>query len=908
MAALSMENCKVTNSVLLRVLGGVAAATLLDESSYEPLTRCFACGVPMESVNRCTDDDVAQALPLSNWLAIVSDFSCGNEKNQLLIRHVADLVLAIALLRESGRRIENSSHAVVSDADLTIVWNMIRGALLSDLFRDSNVRASRSAQGFLSVPLCSIVDNGNIEELFRLHVWLPDSQRGSSVFAVHSHQPFGQSWILAGAGVDHTFDVHPTTDYAAATHAEYRLVWQDGTSPSESYKIHQISSTVENTGNLVRVTAMGSKLHTRNMSYSIPAAAFHRTEVLPDTLHATLFYFDASRGFVKDAPVLGPKDLGSSTQLRDPGGIIPAALATMVDAVRLWEILMEQGGKHAQRAEWEHALRSFSHALSLCGQAGRLPESANYKHIVLGKLGYTFRQFGRYDKAEEYLKNALNMLGSTPLHVDLHGEMGVVYRHMNRLEDAKREFEIQYKLARELKLEHAMCRSIGNLGMVNYQLSRDLLPLAIDQLKERIQLARSIKAFVGSGKKYQAIIWETVGLSRLSLCYTACGLTKDAIATASESVKAALSIKDPTVVAMSRFFYGRALHLNGQFEEALRQFNPIGTCTPAMALCKEPSNENLGYLQELVEVGVDMDLIDEQGYSALDYAVFCGDKQTEEVVLDGLRQQLGEQADDKLLQKQREARVRKCYREVFQESLRPVLLENSNDANQLQHLRRVYTTSLTANEERINIFDGLKFVWYLDFVHNGRLPRSNHGLTQNYHDIKPNLAPDYIIFISYRWINGDPACVTSPDDTSNTQYCRMIKAIEAFLDTHPSINPQKLGIWLDWACIDQDDPLSGIAALPLNLAQCDAVISLVDTSYHDRAWCSIEVMIIQILRRSYNLHSWYEHTKIENTEHWAINEGPLEFEPSVAGKLLGSEQDRPRILFLERQTRLLGRD
>jgi tetratricopeptide (TPR) repeat protein len=791
-----MESYKVTNSVLLRVLRGVAAATLLAESSYEPLVRCFSCGGTTEGANGHADDDFARTLSPNEWLATVLSIPCDNEENKLLIGHLANLVLGIAFLRERGRMIEDDSHAAASAADLTVVWKMILGALLSVLFRRSNVRASRSAQGFLSVPLCSLVNDGNIEELFRLHVWLPDGQRGTREFAVHSHQPFGQSWVLAGAGVDHSFDVQQTTDFATATHAEYRLAWQDEKDKDESYKTHQISSTVMNTGNLVRVIATGSRQHTRDMTYSIPAAAFHRTEVLPDTLHATLFFFDASRGFVKNAPVLGPKDLDSSTQLRDPGGITPAALATMVDAVRSWEMLIEQGEQHAKRAEWEHALRSFSHAISLCGPAGNLPNSASYKHIALGKLGYTNRRFGRYDKAEEYLKCALNGLGSTPLHVDVRGEMGVVYRHMNRLGDAKREFETQYKLARGLNLEHAMCRSIGNLGMINYQLSKDMLPLAIGQLKERIRLARSIQASMGSGEKNEAIVWEIIGLSRLSLCYTACGLTKEAIGTASDSVKVAVSVEDPTVVAMSRFFYGRALLRSGQLEKALQQFNPIGACTPAMALCKEPSNEHLAYLRELVEAGADMDLVDEQGYSALDYAVFCGDKQTEEVVIDGLRRQFGEQAKGKILQRQREARVRKCYRELLQESLRPVLLENSDDVGQLQHLRRVYTATLAADEEKSTMFDGLKFVWYLDFVHNGRLPRSNHGLTQNYRDIKPEIAPEYIVFISYRWINGDPAGIASPDDTNHTQYRRMIRAIEAFLSLHSSMDPGRLGIWL----------------------------------------------------------------------------------------------------------------
>ena len=59
-----------------------------------------------------------------------------------------------------------------------------------------------------------------------------------------------------------------------------------------------------------------------------------------------------------------------------------------------------------------------------------------------------------------------------------------------------------------------------------------------------------------------------------------------------------------------------------------------------MALCKEPSKENLQYLRELVGAGVDLSLVDEYGYSALDYAVFSGDKATQELVLQALRQNI----------------------------------------------------------------------------------------------------------------------------------------------------------------------------------------------------------------------------------------------------------------------------
>lgn len=67
----------------------------------------------------------------------------------------------------------------------------------------------------------------------------------------------------------------------------------------------------------------------------------------------------------------------------------------MVDVARSWEMSMERGQQYAQHAEWEHALREYSHALSLCEPAGNLPNAARYKSIVLGELGKANRRFGR---------------------------------------------------------------------------------------------------------------------------------------------------------------------------------------------------------------------------------------------------------------------------------------------------------------------------------------------------------------------------------------------------------------------------------------------------------------------------------------------------------------------------------
>lgn len=114
--------------------------------------------------------------------------------------------------------------------------------------------------------------------------------------------------------------------------------------------------------------------------------------------------------------------------------------------------------------------------------------------------------------------------------------------------------------------------------------------------------------------------------------------------------------------------------------------------------------------------------------------------------------------------------------------------------------------------------------------------------------------------------------------------------------------------------MDQDNPSSGVAALPMILAQCDAVVSLIDNHYYGRAWCSVEAMMISTLRNSYGVHQWYEQP-IEGkaTEGGRaaqgcgmLRDGPMGLSIDMAEKKLSFEEERPQLLFLERQIRLLG--
>ena len=773
---------QIPRSSLLQVLQGVVVATASSDEDAKPLNSWITSWNLVEEPENKADNRSSQSFPFSAWKKAIDADLSGNT------RPLAGLTLGVAYLRETCRQ-----DRVASPSDLSQVWNIIYEALTSNFLRKSSYNASRSAQGFLAVPLCSLIKDGCIDELFRLHVWMPDAKRGDADFAVHSHQPFAQSWVLVGEGLDQTYHVEPVSDREIATHAEYELAWlgKGATTTSKDYKTHQTSSTVVNTGRLVAAKSTRSAVHKTGDTYTIPEASFHTTTVAPDLFHATLFFFDSHRGFFKDAGVLGPKDMESTTQLRAAAGTSPSALAEVVAALRTLEGHISQGRMRAQIADWEHGLRAYENALSLCESNIHLRAASRYRLLVLSEIGSIYRRFGRFHRAKEYLEEALQDMEPSIEQVEISGELGVIYRHIDQLEDAKRVFQIQYDTAKQLGADKSLCRAVGNLGMVNYQLSQanpkqpdvELLELAIAQLNERVETARVV----------QNATWETIGLGRLSLCFTAQRNFKQAIDVAREAVELTQSSTDPTVIALTLLLYGRALLKDGQKAKALEQFNPSSGCTPAIALCKEPSKENREYLRELVACGVDLDRTDEQGYSALDYAAFNGDLATVDIVLDGIRNGPHNNTEAELQTRMSDARVRKGYREIFQERMRPVLFRPVAGENQVHSLRRVYAEALLADPQTGKDFDKLKFVRYTDFQKLGGIQRSNSAQAQRIiSEVTEQNASDLVvIFFSYCWIGGD-----SPDDEKGTQYHRMNQACEDFLRLHPTVDREMLGIWV----------------------------------------------------------------------------------------------------------------
>lgn len=99
-------------------------------------------------------------------------------------------------------------------------------------------------------------------------------------------------------------------------------------------------------------------------------------------------------------------------------------------------------------------------------------------------------------------------------------------------------------------------------------------------------------------------------------------------------------------------------------------------------------------------------------------------------------------------------------------------------------------------------------------------------------------------------------------------------------------------------------------ALPLAVAQCDVVISLVDDDYYRRAWCAVEVRLSRELL-GHHRHEWREHIlsqpgDLVNGSLLPRDEEPPDDSELGPGLLSYETEDRPKVDFLIRQAKLLA--
>lgn len=421
----------------------------------------------------------------------------------------------------------------------------------------------------------------------------------------------------------------------------------------------------------------------------------------------------------------------------------------------------------------------------------------------------------------------------------------VVLRHTSRFEEALDACNQQYQLAQRaesgLDADVEKCRAIGNAGMCAYnmatRLSDDkddkvkLLAKAEEQLLERISRAQALQDSLelNPSSKWVAMsrAWETIGMDRLSLVYIEQGRFPESLEIARLSQKSQHRI-DPTVTAYSKFFYGNTLWYNGQRDAACKQWSAEpGVCSSPVAFCKELSKEHNGYLRRMAEAGINFDSYDEQGFSALDYVALSESSEAleaAEIVVMALEDVFGKKVmmehpdynehqrlilvQDMISARKRQAEVRRVYRNLFQESIRPKLqaVQDSNTRHStIQQLRTIYKNFSASTDDSHQILWPFRYIRYEQFKNNGKLPiyggSSSGRVVRDVRDVadvtniksnqRPGVKDPFVIFISYRWCGG-----RIPDDSSNTQWRRMVEAVEQYLEINPHLNVEDIAIWL----------------------------------------------------------------------------------------------------------------
>lgn len=392
--------------------------------------------------------------------------------------------------------------------------------------------------------------------------------------------------------------------------------------------------------------------------------------------------------------------------------------------------------------------------------------------------------------------------------------------------------------------ERTSCSVVGNIGLFDYlRFQRDhdksLLHKSILHFEERVRRAKNLQAalqkHVGrrdqddntqaqlAGQIEYAHAWESIGYACLTPARISNGELEEALRCGEKSQKLTQKSKNSTIRGLSRFFYGYALLKNRKMDMAKERLGFSGLdpdmCTSAIALCREPLDNYPRYVEEITELGLDMERYDENGYSALDYTVFQDSFEMRQVVLRRLWKGNYEGAEkDELMRAETiqrledESVLKRHYREIFQEYLKPNLMKGGRDS--IQKVRDSYADLLTKDETKKAKFDQLRVVSYADFIAHGRLPSFGDGITREYSSVQAaegdRVVKECVVFFSYRWRiprENRPDDSTKTEHGEGTQYGRMCAALKSLLDIMSggnwhgsSLDSDNLYIWLVSTC------------------------------------------------------------------------------------------------------------
>jgi CHAT domain-containing protein/tetratricopeptide (TPR) repeat protein len=187
-------------------------------------------------------------------------------------------------------------------------------------------------------------------------------------------------------------------------------------------------------------------------------------------------------------------DLGLALDMR---GRYDEAAALFDRALALWRpgdapgtratTLLNRGQLHRQLGEAERARERFSEALGLFRQAN----DRNGEAAALNALGLLALDAGRSAAALEPLLGALALRPpGTRGRAVTSTSLGVAYRQLGRLDDARRAYAEALPIFRRLRDSREQARSLRNLGWLEVATGHD--PAALDDFDRALDLYRTL--------------------------------------------------------------------------------------------------------------------------------------------------------------------------------------------------------------------------------------------------------------------------------------------------------------------------------------------------------------------------------------------------------------------------------
>lgn len=153
-------------------------------------------------------------------------------------------------------------------------------------------------------------------------------------------------------------------------------------------------------------------------------------------------------------------------------------------------------------------------------------------------------------------------------------------------------------------------------------------------------------------------------------------------------------------------------------------------------------------------------------------------------------------------------------------------------------------------------------VSYEDFRRFRAIPRSNHGLAKPFPPRGSHSHFAKLVFISHRWLRPNAG---HPDDTDCSKYSLILKGLKMLADKMSWNLWKDVYVWVDFACVNQDDStlqMAHIKSLLAYVARSDALLipasqgyntwalsdSVDDVNvYSERAWCRLESFVMWVV-------------------------------------------------------------